>query len=370
MTISVNKMIPISQPSITQKEIDYVTDAIKSGWVSSLGKYINKFEEKFADYCNTKYALTTSNGTTALHLTLVALGITSNDEVIIPDLTFVATGNAVKYIGANVVAVDIDEDTLCISPEAIKKAITSKTKAIIPVHLYGHPANMEKINIIAKEYNLFVVEDAAEAHGAEVNGKRVGGLSDAGIFSFYGNKIMTSGEGGMITTNDDELYNKMKYLRDHAMSNDKRYWHTEVGFNYRMTNIQASLGLAQLDRIDELLAKKKEVFKWYQEGLKDIQGIRLNFQKNGCKNVYWMVCLELIGYDKNKRNEFIEKLKKRNIDSRPFFYPVSDMPMFDDSDTPIAHKIYQRGICLPSYFDIKEKEINYVCEVLRDLKKC
>ena len=370
MTISVNKMIPISQPSITQKEIDYVTDAIKSGWVSSLGKYINKFEEKFADYCNTKYALTTSNGTTALHLTLVALGITSNDEVIIPDLTFVATGNAVKYIGANVVAVDIDEDTLCISPEAIKKAITSKTKAIIPVHLYGHPANMEKINIIAKEYNLFVVEDAAEAHGAEVNGKRVGGLSDAGIFSFYGNKIMTSGEGGMITTNDDELYNKMKYLRDHAMSNDKRYWHTEVGFNYRMTNLQAALGVAQFERIEELLAKKKEVFNWYQDGLKDIKNIRLNFQKNGYKNVYWMVCLELIGYDEIKRNEFIEKLKKKNIDSRPFFYPVSDMPMFDDSNTPITHKIYQRCINLPSYFDIKRKEIEYICEVLKELIKC
>jgi len=265
--------IPISKPSITKKEIAYVTDAVRSGWVSSLGKYIDMFEEKFAAYCGTKYAVATSNGTTALHLVLAALGITARDEVIISDLTFVATGNAVKYTGAKVVTVDIEEETLCIKPEAIKKAITSKTKAIIPVHLYGHPANMEEINKIAKKHNLFVIEDAAEAHGAEVNGKKVGSLGHAGVFSFYGNKIITTGEGGMITTNDEELYKKMRYLRDHAMSKEKRYWHTEVGFNYRMTNLQAALGVAQLERIDELLAKKEEIFKWYQEGLKDVKGI-------------------------------------------------------------------------------------------------
>ena len=214
--------IPISQPSITQKEINYVTDAIQSGWVSSLGKYIDTFEEKFAVYCGTKYAVATSSGTTALHLALVSLGVTADDEVIIPDFTFVATASAVKYIGAKVITVDIDEDTLCIDPHAIEKAITSKTKAIIPVHLYGHPANMEAINKIAKKHNLFVVEDAAEAHGSEINGKRVGSLSHAGIFSFYGNKIITSGEGGMITTSDEHLYKKLKYLRDHAMSQDKR----------------------------------------------------------------------------------------------------------------------------------------------------
>jgi perosamine synthetase len=360
MTISVNKMIPISQPSITQKEIDYVTDAITSGWVSSLGKYINEFEKNFASFCNTEYALTTSNGTAALHLTLVALGITSGDEVLVPDFTFVSTASAVKYVGAKVVTVDIEEDTLCIDPKAIEKAITPKTKAIIPVHIYGHPANMEEINKIAKKNNLFVVEDAAEAHGSEIHGKRVGGLSDAGIFSFYGNKIMTSGEGGMITTNNEELYQKMKRLRDHAMSENKRYWHEEVGFNYRMTNLQAALGVAQFDRVDELLAKKKEIFEWYKEGLKDIQGIRLNSQKNGYKNVYWMVCLELTDYDENKRNEFMNKLKKKNIDSRPFFYPVSDMPMYDVSDTPITHKISQRGVNLPSYFDITKEQVDYI----------
>jgi len=355
-----NKFIPISEPSITQKEIEYVTDAITSRWVSSLGKYIDEFEEKFASYCGCKYGVATSNGTTALHLALVSLGITSDDEVIIPDLTFVATASAVKYIGAKVITVDVDEKTFCISPEAIKKAITPNTKAIIPVHLYGHPANMLEINKIAKEHNLFVVEDAAEAHGAEINGKKVGGFSNAGIFSFYGNKIMTSGEGGMITTNDKKLYNKMKLLRDHAMSKDKRYWHTEVGFNYRMTNLQAALGVAQFERIEELLNRKKEIFEWYQEGLKEIPYIKLNYQASWAKNVYWMICISIDNYSEKQRDELIIKLKEKGIDSRPFFYPVSDMPIYDNSDTPNTHKIYQKGLNLPSYFDIKRDDVKYI----------
>lgn len=359
--------IPISQPSIGEKEIEYVTDAVKSGWVSSLGKYIDLFEEKFAAYCGTKYAVATSNGTTALHLALVALGVTADDEVIMPNLTFVATGSAVKYIGAKVVTVDIDEDTLCISPKSIEKAITEKTKAIIPVHLYGHPANMDEINKIAKKYNLFVVEDAAEAHGAEVNSKKVGSLSDAGVFSFYGNKIITSGEGGMITTDNEELYKQMRYLRDHAMSKEKRYWHTEVGFNYRMTNLQAALGVAQFERIDELLAKKKEIFEWYKDELKDVKGIKLNHQAPWAKNVYWMVCLELDGYGESQRDEFIQKLRVKNIDSRPYFYPISHMPMYDDAETAITHKVYQRGLNLPSYFDITKKQVQYICESIKEL---
>jgi len=359
--------IPISQPSITHKEIENVCSAVKSGWVSSLGEYIDKFESEFAKYCGVKYALSTCNGTTALHLALTALGIGKGDEVIIPDFTFIATANAVKYTGAKVVTVDIEEDTLCISPEAIKKAITPKTKAIIPVHLYGHPANMEVINKIAEEHNLFVIEDAAEAHGAEVNGKKVGRLGHVGVFSFYGNKIITTGEGGMITTDDEELYEKIRYLRDHAMSKEKRYWHTEVGFNYRMTNLQAALGVAQLERIDELLNKKKEIFKWYQEGLKYLNGIKLNYQAPWAKNVYWMICIEIDGYTESQRDEFIQKLKAKNIDSRPYFYPISDMPMYDRADTPITHKIYQRGLNLPSYFDITKEQVEYICNVIKEV---
>lgn len=359
--------IPISQPTITQKEIDYVTDAVTSGWVSSLGKYIDSFEEKFAAYCGTNHAVATSNGTTALHLALVALDIKIGDEVIIPDLTFVATANAVKFTGAEPVIVDIDEQTLCISPQAIENAITPKTKAIIPVHLYGHPANMVEINKIAQKYNLLVVEDAAEAHGAEVNGQKVGGLGKVGVFSFYGNKIITSGEGGMITTNDESLYHRLKHLRDHAMSKEKRYWHTEVGFNYRMTNLQAALGVAQFERIDEILAKKAEIFEWYQDLLKGIEGIRLNYQASWAKNVYWMVCLEIDGYTENQRDELIKKLKTKGIDSRPYFYPISDMPMYESVNTPVCHKVYQRGLNLPSYFDITKAQVERVCNQLKEL---
>jgi perosamine synthetase len=364
------KFIPISRPSITQKEIDYINNAIRSGWVSSLGKYIDKFEEEFAKYCEVEYALSASSGTTALHLVLASSGIGKDDEVIIPDLTFVATANAVKYTGADVITVDIEESTLCINPKEIEKSINSKTKAIIAVHLYGHPANMDEIKEIAVKYNLLLIEDAAEAHGAEVKGKKVGALGDVAIFSFYGNKIITSGEGGMITTNDKNLYKKMKFLRDHAMSREKRYWHTKIGYNYRMTNLQAALGVAQLERIDEILKKKKNIFLWYKEELNDLEEkglIQLNYEAEWAKNVYWMICLQIMDFDENKREILMKKLKEKGIDSRPFFYPISDMPMYKKTNTLIAHKIYQRGINLPSYFDLKKDEVIYIAKVLRGL---
>ena len=345
-----------------------MTDVIKSGWISSTGgKYIDIFEEKFAQYCNTKYAIATSSGTSALHLALVCLGITSDHEVIIPDFTFIATANAAKYTGAKVITVDIDDDTLCISPEAIRKAITSKTKAIIPVHVYGHPANMLEINKIAKEYNLFVVEDAAEAHGAKVNGRKVGGLSDAGTFSFFGNKIITTGEGGMITTNSKKLYKKIRYLRDHAMSEKTKYWHTEVGFNYRITNLQAALGVAQFEQIDKFLEKRKKIFEWYLEGLKGVKEIKLNHQASWATTVYWVICLELKNYNISKRDKLMKTLKNKNVDTRPYFYPVSDMPMYDDSHTPITHKIYQKGLNLPSYFDITKEQVFFICSILKKI---
>ncbi len=367
MANSEKKFIPISKPSITQKEIDYVSDAVKSTWVSSLGPYIFEFEEKFAKFCGTKYAVTVSNGTTALHLALISAGIKAGDEVIIPDLTFIATANAVRYIGAEPVCVDIDEDTLCISVLAFEKAITPKTKAIIPVHLYGHPADMKAINEVAARNNIIVIEDCAEAHGAEIDGKKIGSLSLAGVFSFYGNKVITTGEGGMITTNDKALCEKMKYLRDHAMSSEKRYWHTEVGYNYRMTNLQAALGVAQFDRMDEILAKKTEIFSWYNAELNDVRNIRLNIQRPGYKNVYWMVCLEVLNFSEEQRDRLLNQLKEKGIDSRPYFYPVSDMPMYTQTSTPITHKVTQRGLNLPSYFDLTREEVVYICDELKKL---
>jgi len=365
-----NKFIPVSEPSITEKEISYVLEALRSGWVSSLGEYIERFERKFAEFVGTKYVLTTSNGTTALHLALVTFGIGDEDEVIVPDLTFIATANAVAYIGAKPILVDIDPETWCIDPEAIKRKITSKTKAIIPVHLYGHPADMDAINEIAKEYGLFVLEDAAEAHGAEYKGKKVGSLGHAAAFSFYGNKIITTGEGGMITTNDEKFYERARYLRDQAMSKEKRYWHTDIGFNYRMTNIQAALGLAQLERIEELIDKKRQIFKWYKEYLGDIEGIRLNPEKEWAKNVYWMVCLIL---DKDfglSRDELMLKLKEKGIDTRPFFYPISHMPMYNDGTiNNVAYKISQRGLNLPSGVNLKKEKVEYISKTIKGFLK-
>ena len=366
----INKLeefIPISKPSITQREIDYVSKAVQSGWVSSLGEFIDQFEQEFANYCGTKYAVSTSNGTNALHLALIGLGINKDDEVIIPDLTFIATANSIKYIGAKVVIVDIQEAALCMDPLEIEKAITSNTKAIVPVHLYGHPAEMDKIKEISIKHNLIVIEDAAEAHGAEIKGKKVGSLGDAGVFSFYGNKIITSGEGGMITTNSEKLYCRLKNLRDHAMDKHKRYWHNEVGYNYRMTNLQAALGLAQFERINKFLDKRKQIMDWYKNGLKDLQGIRLNSQATWAKNVYWQVCVEIEGYTETMRDGLCKKLKSKKIDSRPYFYPISDMPMYPSTATPITHKLYKEGINLPTFYDLSKSQVEIICQTLQDV---
>jgi len=365
-----NKFFPVAEPSITEREIRYVLDAVKSGWVSSLGHYIFDFEKRFAEYVGVKYALTTTNGTTALHLALASLDIKGGDEVIVPDLTFVAVPNAVAYTGAKPVFVDIDLETWCIDPEAIKKAITARTKAIIPVHLYGHPADMDAVNQIAEEHGLYVIEDAAEAHGAEYEGKKVGSMGHVGVFSFYGNKVITTGEGGMITTDDEAVYERARFLRDHAMSKERRYWHTELGFNYRLTNIQAALGLAQLERIEELLDKKRLIFKSYEEFLGGFGAIRLNPEKKWARNTFWMVCL-ILGKDiKITRDELMLELRKMGIDTRPFFYPMSQMPIYkSNSGNSAAYDISGKGLNLPSGGNLNRKDIEFISQSLLALLK-
>jgi len=359
------KFFPISQPSITEREIGYVSDAVRSGWVSSLGKYIEQFETGFARYCGAAHALATSNGTTALHLALATLGIKANDEVIVPNFSFVATANAVVYTGATPVLVDVDERTYCIDPASVSSAITSRTRAIIPVHIYGHPADMDAIRELAARHRMFVIEDAAEAHGAECRGRRVGALGDCGVFSFYGNKIITSGEGGMITTNDKELYVKARYLRDHAMSPARRYWHTELGYNYRMTNLQAALGLAQLERIDEMVAHRRRVMEWYRQGLGERPNLRLNIEEPWAKSVFWMVCVSIEGMTDQSREGFMAALRAAGVDSRPYFYPIGDMPMYARADTAVTQRISQAGVNLPSYFDLTENDVSQICAVVR-----
>jgi perosamine synthetase len=360
--------IPISEPSITDLEIEYVTKAVQSTWISSLGEYIDRFESGFARFCDSEYAVAVSNGTVAIHLALVSMGIEEGDEVIVPDLSFVATANAVLHAGARPVFADIDPYTLCLDPEDFRKKITSRTKAVMPVHLYGHPANMPAINEIAKEYGLLVIEDAAEAHGATINGKKVGSWGHCATFSFYGNKNITTGEGGMITTDDASLYHTLKYLRDHGMSKEKRYWHTQLGYNYRLTNLQAALGCAQLERIGDIMSKRQQVFEWYQKNLDGLEGISLNRTYAWATNAYWLITLEVDRFSEQDRDVFISRLKERGVDSRPFFYPMSEMPYLKtDAHTPVAHEIYKKGINLPIFYGLREKDVAYICEVLKEL---
>jgi perosamine synthetase len=364
-----DRFIPISQPLIGAREKELVIDALDSGWVSSIGKYIDEFEQNFARYCGTEYALTVSNGTTGLHLALVALGVGPGDEVIVPDLTFVATANAVAYTGAKPVLADVDPDTLCLDPESVKSLLSPRTKAIMPVHLYGHPADMDALAELAQARGIAIIEDAAEAHGAEYRGRRVGALGKCAVFSFYGNKVITTGEGGMITTDDRQLYEKARRLRDHAMHPQRRYFHEERGFNYRITNLQAALGVAQLERIDDFLGRRTEIMEWYRQEIPSTDQIRLNRVKNWAKSAFWMVCLEVDWFDEASRDAFMRELRKRNIDSRPYFCALSSMPMYRQMPLPVAARKARIGLNLPSYYELTKSDVQRVGSNVNELLK-
>lgn len=356
---------PVSKPLLKGRELDYVTDAVKSGWISSLGEYVTRFEANFADFCGVKHAVCVANGTVALHLALVARGVSSGDEVIMPDLSFIATANATVLTGAHPVFCDVDKDSLCIDPTKIEALITPLTKAIIPVHLYGHTADMTAIMKIAERHGLFVLEDAAEAHGSALETQRTGGLGHCGTFSFYANKNITTGEGGMITTNDDELAREIRILRDHAMSPDKRYWHDRMGFNYRMTNLQAALGCAQMEQMEEFLVKRRSLYKGYAARLAGVPGIRLNREAPGTTNSFWMICAEFDGIDAAERDGVCAQLRLKGVDTRPYFYPMSDMPYLEGpADTPVAHAASARGINLPTYLELTETDLDVICDAV------
>jgi perosamine synthetase len=364
-----DSFVPISKPFIGAREKELVLDALDSGWVSSIGKYIDQFEANFARYCGTEYALAVSNGTTGLHLALAALGLKPGDEVIVPDLTFVATANAVAYTGATPVLADIDADTLCIDPASVKSLISERTKAVIPVHLYGHPADMDALTEIGVAHGVDIIEDAAEAHGAEYKGRRVGGLGKCGVFSFYGNKVITTGEGGMLTTNDREFYQRAKRLRDHAMSPQRRYFHEERGFNYRITNLQAALGVAQLERIEDFLDRRMEIMGWYKQEIAATDQVRLNRVKNWAKSAFWMICLEIDWLDETRRDLFMQALKARGIDTRPYFCTMSSMPMYKQQPLPISANKSQIGLNLPSYYELTKSDVQRIGSDVNDVLK-
>jgi len=365
-----NDIIPVCAPDIGKRERRYLMEAFDSSWISASGDFVGRFEEAFARIVSkTKYAIAVSSGTSALHVGLRALGIGPGDEVILPTFTMIATANAVTYCGATPVFVDADPGTWNIDTSKIEEKITKKTKAVIAVHTYGMPADMEEICRIAKDHGLFVVEDASEAHGGEYKGKRVGGIGDVGAFSLYANKLVTTGEGGIVTTNNSEIAARARLLRNHAFSEGRHFWHKEIGFGYKMTNLQAAVGLGQVERFAELFAKKQAVARAYRAGLAGIPGITLPPEKSGYINSHWMfgilVDAKTFGVD---RDELRRRLAGRGIESRSFFVPIHAQPVYRHAFTKekflVAQRLCRDGVYLPSSTTLSKNDIRRVLNAL------
>lgn len=369
-------MIPVNEPLIAKKAFTYINDCLKTGWISSAGQYINKFEKKFSQFCGCKYGVSCTNGTAALHLALASLGIGKNDEVIIPALTMIATAFAVCYTGAKPVLVDSEPDTYNLDWRQLEDKITSKTKAIIPVHLYGHPVQMSPIIKLAKKYHLKIIEDAAEIHGGKYKGKPAGSLGDVGCFSFYANKIVTCGEGGMIVTNNKKIYEQALTLKDLAHSPKKRFYHTRLAYNYRLTNLQAALGLAQLECIKKFIKTKRWMADLYNKGLRNIKGITLPLEKKYAFNVYWMYAILI------NKNQFgcdaqtlRKKLLEEEVDTRAFFIPMHLQPallkmnLFKNEHYPVAERLSNEGLYLPSGLAITGQQIKKVIQSINKIQK-
>jgi perosamine synthetase len=359
----------VAEPLLGDKELAYVTDCLKSGWVSSLGKYVRDFEDRFAGYCDARYGVAAFNGTVALHLLAATLNLGPGDEVIMPSLTYVATANAIRYTGATPVFVDSERETWNIDPTTVEAAITPRTKAIIAVHLYGHPADMDPLQAIANRHGLWLLEDAAEAHGARYKGRRVGSLSDAAIFSFYGNKIITTGEGGIIVTNNQAWAERAFFLENQGRYPENPYWHPELAYNYRMTNIQAAIGLAQLERIDELLAIRCRNAVHYNRRLAQIPGLTLPPQMPWAENVFWMYSVIVEDAFGLARDELRTQLRERGIETRPFFYPVHTLPMYQTGQSlPVAEDLSRRGLNLPSGATLTAEQVDYICDAIANFR--
>lgn len=359
------KLIPVYKPYIKGNEKKYISDCIDTTWISSRGNYINRFEKYFSDYLNINHATSVTNGTAALHLALCVLGIKAGDEVIVPTLTYIASVNAIQYIGATPVFVDSEEEFWNIDVDKIEEKISTKTKAILAVHLYGASCEMSALSKICKEHNLFLIEDAAEAFGTKYAGKYAGSFGDISTFSFFGNKTITTGEGGMLVSKNKELIERAAYLKSQAVSSLQEYWHDDVGYNYRMTNISAAIGVAQLEQADKILQLKKKIAMWYKYNL---EGTNIVFQPDvdNRVNSYWMI--SVLVESEALRDLVRTKLLSNNIETRPFFFPAHVMPVFKENNRyPIAESISKRGISLPSYPGLSKKEVLYVCNIIKEL---
>lgn len=372
-----NRKIPSGGPSVTDAEIKLVTEAVKIGWYENRNMHINQFVKEFSEYTGLKYCLPVANCTSALHLAMLGLGIGPRDEVIVPDITWVASVAPITYTGAIPVFADIDPKTWCLSPASFEKLITPKTKAVVVVDLYGNMPDMKNILKIARKHKLYVIEDVAEAMGAEYYGKKSGSFGDVSAFSFNATKIMMSGQGGMVATNDKKLFDRFEQLYHHGMIpyNKKTFWSVEIGYNYQWTNIQAALALAQLRRIDELVSKKRQVYQWYKKRLGHIGEIELNSEISGTKSSFWMINATLNGKYQIEKEKIMDEFKKYGIDTRPFFYPVSSQPAYVkycqgknyQKHNIVSYKISPFTISLPYSFKLTKTDVNYICKIFLEI---
>jgi len=366
-------MIPVNEPRFGGRELEYVSECVQSGWVSSSGRFISEFEDLWAAYCGRQYGIAVSNGTAALQVAVAALDLQSGDEVIIPTFTIISCALAVIRNGGVPVLVDSDPRTWCMDVNQVQDKITSKTRAIMPVHIYGHPVDMYPLLDIAYDHGLAVVEDAAEAHGANYLGHICGSFGDLSIFSFYANKLVTTGEGGMVLTNDARLADRVRSLRNLCFLPERRFYHEEMGFNFRMTNLQAALGLAQLERMDEIIAHKRWVGQEYTRRLKDITVLQLPVEEPWARNVYWMYGMVLSEETGMNASQFTQRLKEMGVDTRPFFLGMHEQPVFHkrglflDECYPVAERISRQGLYLPSGLALTEEQLEEVCTVTREV---
>lgn len=370
---------PIAKPILNGNERKYLIDAFDSTWISATGKYLNEIEKQFADYCGVSEAITCFNGTVALHLALMAIDLKPGDEVIMPAVTYIATANAVHYMGGVPVFVDVRPDTMNIDEKAIEAAITEKTKAIIVVHLYGHPCDMDPIMEIAKKHNLIVVEDAAEAHGAtyfsqrtgEKVAQKVGSIGDIATFSFFGNKIITSGEGGMVTTNNKKYADSVRWLKNQGMDPQKRYWFPIIAYNYRMTNLQAAILLGQFENITWHLEQRRRIAERYIQNFKGHSAFIVPPEQANVKNSFWMFTILLGDAVMGHRDLVMQKLAEEGIETRPVFYPLTEMPPYFEADHlakyPVSFKISYAGFNLPSSNNLTDEDIDFISEKVKQV---
>ena len=373
-------MIPVNEPVLTDQDFEYLKEAFSSGWISSAGKYIEQFEKKWAEYCGMAHGISVSNGTAAIQLALDAAGIGEGDEVIMPSFTIISCGQAVTNLGATPVLIDSDANTWCMDVTSIESRVTKKTKAIMVVHMYGHPVDMDVVMAIAKKHNILVIEDAAEVHGARYLSNRgtssekwlvCGGIGDISTFSFFANKLITTGEGGMILTSDTDINDRAVMLRNLCFNTERRFLHYELGYNYRLTNMQAAIGVSQIKRIEDIVDRKIEIGRYYQEQLSQIEGIQLQKQESWAKGVFWINGLVLDDSLNCTAEKFCDELRKLGVDTRPFFLGMHEQPVFASKGLfigekyPVSERIARQGFYLPSGLSLT---IDQVDEVINSFK--